>query len=377
MTTARALCVVACAGALLAGCADSASEEAPPPAERPALEPERAGERPLRTRGRPRVETVAAGLETPWEVAVLPGGGALVTERPGRVRLVGREGRLRREPVARVPVAEIGEGGLLGLAIDPRFRANRFVYLYRTTTDEVEVVRFRYSGGRLVDAQKILGGIQVGPVHDSGRLRFGPDEHLYVNTGDAGTSELAQDPRSRNGKTLRMAPAEFRGAGGRAEVFTLGHRNGQGLDWQPGTGRLFETEHGPIGDDEVNVLERGGNYGWPEAQGREHGGRFTAPITVYEDSIAPSGASFVTKPGSAWTGDFVLAALVGEQLRRLELDGTRVVQDEVLFEGRFGRLRTVREGPDGALYVLTSNRDGRGDPRPGDDRLLKVVPPAD
>ena len=369
----------------LAGC-DGAPPETPgpPSAEQraPGLrtkahEPERDSDRrPVRARGSPRVETVVTGLDTPWEIAFLPDGRALVTERPGRVRLLSRDGELRREPVAEPEVAEIGEGGLLGLAVDPRFASNRFVYLYGTTRDDIEILRYRLDGEELVDATKILDGIDVGPIHDSGRLRFGPDERLYINTGDAGNPRLAQNRQSVNGKTLRMEPEAYRGQGGRPEIFTLGHRNGQGLDWQPSSGRLFETEHGPVGFDEINVLEQGDNYGWPEAVGSEQErSGFHAPIAIYDDAIAPSGASFVTMPGSEWTGDFVLAALIGEQLRRISLDGTRVTENEPLLEGRYGRLRTVREGPDGALYVLTSNRDGRGEPEPDDDRILRIVPP--
>ncbi len=378
---------LAAAAQLLGGCggeeraplpSPTPSAERPTPEAEPRPSPKRAGERsrPARASGAPRVETVATGLEVPWEIAFLPDGRALITERPGRVRVLSREGELRPEPVADIEVSPIGEGGLLGLAVDPRFSGNRFVYLYRTTRDEIEILRFRFEGDRLRDERKIAGGIAVGPIHDSGRLAFGPDERLYINTGDAGEPELAQDPRSLNGKTLRMEPDAYRGRGGRPEVFTLGHRNGQGLDWQPGTDLLFESEHGQIGNDEINVLREGRNYGWPEVEGGGNGGRFTAPVKLYEDGIAPSGASFVAQPGSAWTGDLLVAALRGEQLRRVSLDGERVTADETLFEERFGRLRTAREGPDGALYVLTSNRDGRGDPVPSDDRVLRVVPPA-
>ena len=330
----------------------------------------------LRARGRPRVETLATGLDTPWEIAFLPDGRALVTERPGRLRLLSREGELQRRPVAEVESAEIGEGGLLGLAIDPRFRRNRFIYLYRTMPREIEIVRYRLEGDRLHDEQNIAGDIEVGPIHDSGRLAFGPDERLYINTGDAGSPDLAQDPRSLNGKTLRMDPAAYRGRGGRPEIFTLGHRNGQGLTWQPGSDRLFEAEHGEIGNDEINELRRGRNYGWPDAEGDNQRGRFTGPVVLYEEGIAPSGASFARSKGSAWTGDLFVAGLRGEQLRRIDFKGERAVRDEALFVERFGRLRTVTEGPDGALYVLTSNQDGRGDPTPDDDRILRIVPPS-
>ena len=331
----------------------------------------------LRAGGRrPQVETVATGLDTPWEIAFLPDGRALVTERPGRLRLLSKDGKLRPEPVADVPVEEVGEGGLLGLAVDPKFRRNRFVYLYRTQSDEIEISRYRFENDELSDEQKIAGGIEVGPIHDSGRLRFGPDERLYINTGDAGSAQLAQDPRSLNGKTLRMEPAAYRGTGGRPEIFSLGHRNGQGLDWQPGTDKLYEAEHGQIGNDEVNVLREGVNYGWPEAEGNDHGPRFQGPVVLFEEGIAPSGAAFAKLPGSRWTGDLFVAGLRGEQLRRIDFEDGRPARDEPLFVESFGRLRTVTEGPDGALYLLTSNRDGRGSPTSEDDRIVRIIPPA-
>lgn len=270
------------------------------------------------------MSTIATGLEVPWDIAFLPDGRALVTERAGRVRLLSSDRRLRRQPLARIRVSARGEGGLLGVAIDPRFGdGSDFVYLYFTTASGMKV---------------------------------------------------AQDRRSRNGKYLRLDPREYRGDGGTAEIFSLGHRNAQGFDWQPRTGRLFSTEHGPDGDDEVNLVTRGGNYGWPRVRGRAHPG-FRAPLLVYPESIAPSGATFVTLPGSSWTGDYLFAALRGAQLRRVRFDGRRPTLNRALFTGRFGRLRTVVEAPDGSLFVLTSNRDGRGSPDSGDDRILHIVPP--
>jgi glucose/arabinose dehydrogenase len=222
----------------------------------------------------------------------------------------------------------------------------------------------------------VLDGILAGPVHDSGRIHFGPDDRLYIATGDAGQEDIAQDSDSLNGKFLRMAASEYRGNGpGEAEIVSSGHRNPQGFDWQPGSDRLIATEHGNTGNDEVNEIRQGENYGWPEVEGTDHGD-FEAPLTVYEDSIAPSGATFVSLPGSEWTGDYVIGALVGEQVRRLTFDGAEVTEDEALFDGEFGRVRTVVESPDGALYALTSNRDGRGSPRAGDDRVIRIVPPA-
>jgi glucose/arabinose dehydrogenase len=331
--------------------------------------------------GEPKVQTIATGLEIPWEIAFLPDGRALITERPGRVRLLGPDGKLRPSPVANVDVVADGEGGLLGLAVDPDFERNSFVYLYRTTDRGNQVARYRLDGTRLREQAVVIQDIPAGRVHDGGRIRFGPDRRLYVSTGETGNGELAQNPDSLGGKFLTLTPDAYRGDGGEPQVFSTGHRNPQGFDWEPRTGRLVATEHGPSGSDgphgfdELNVVRQGGNYGWPEVYGREHGA-FVAPVAVYEEAIAPSGGSFVTKPGSAWTGDFLFGALVGEQIRRVRLRGDRVVVNEPLFEGEYGRIRTVVQGPDGALYALTSNRDGRGSPRDGDDRLLRIVPPA-
>jgi glucose/arabinose dehydrogenase len=330
-----------------------------------------------------RVGTVATGLEIPWEIAFLPDGRALVTERPGRVRLLGREGRLRRAPVARVRVAARGEGGLLGLAVDPAFPANHFVYLYFTTATGMRLERRRWDGTRLAGPTGLVDGIRAGRVHDSGRIAFGPDGRLYVSTGDSGEPSLAQDPAALNGKLLALTPEQYRGTGQAVPALVAtGLRNSQGFDWQPGTGRLIANDHGPSGFDgpegydEVDEIVPGGNYGWPVVLGAATGGgAFEAPLRVYRDPIAPSGATFVSRRGSRWTGSYLLAALRGEQLRRLVLRRGHVVRDRPLLTGRFGRLRTVVEGPGGAIYALTSNRDGRGLPRAGDDRILRIVPP--
>ena len=360
--------------ALLAGCGGD-DRPAPPPSEETRERTETTARDPVRSEGAPRVTTVAAGLEAPWEIAFLPDGRALVTERPGRVRLLSADLKLRERPVAEMEVAELGESGLLGIAVDPQFRRNRFVYLYRTVEDGNEVVRFRFEGGRLREDTVVARGIAAAAIHDGGRIRFGPDGRLYFTTGDAAEDESSQDEGSLNGKFLRLSGRQFRGEGGRPEIVSIGHRNPQGFDWQPRSGRLVASEHGPDGDDEVNVIRERANYGWPEARGEDHG-EFTAPVAVYEDSVAPSGGSFVTKPGSEWSGDFLFGCLVGEQIRRVRLDGGKVTRDEVLFQGQFGRVRSVVEGPDGALYALTNNRDGRGGPREGDDRVLRIVPPA-
>jgi quinoprotein glucose dehydrogenase len=307
------------------------------------------------------VEVVAEGLEVPWEIVWLPDERAMITERPGRIRLDG-------EVIAEVDVSAEGEGGLMGLALDPEFETQPFVYLYFTTAEGLQLERWRFQDDELTrEASLIDGVIEAGPVHDSGRIAFGPDRALYVATGDAGNGDLAQDPDSLNGKFLRLT--DYRGGPVRPEILSLGHRNPQGFDWQPDTARLFSTEHGPSGFDgeqgfdEINEIQEGQNYGWPEVYGSEHGD-FTAPLKVYDEAIAPSGATF-------WKGEFVFATLRGETLWRHDLD---TGEDELLLQG-YGRLRTPRVGPDGALYVLTSNRDGRGAPDDADDRVLRLPEP--
>jgi glucose/arabinose dehydrogenase len=327
--------------------------------------------------------TVATGLRSPWDMAFLPDGRALITERDsGRVRMLSRSHRLARTPVGRIPVRhdDNGENGLLGIAVDPQFRRNHFVYLYAVRSlTEGRLLRYTLRGGRLRQQHVVFASIPAGKFHNGGRVRFGPDGFLYLSTGEtARRPSWAQDPSSLAGKVLRT-----RGFRSRTpvtpEVFTLGHRNVQGLAWQPGTGRLFATEMGEDSSDEINLLEQGRNYGWPAARGAQTAdGRFTGAFVDFgSDVIAPSGATFVRRPGSKWTGDLLVTALVGEQLRRLTFgaDGRAVVGQQVLLGRRVGRLRSVVEGPDGAIWLLTSNTDERGTPDRGDDRLLRVAPP--
>jgi glucose/arabinose dehydrogenase len=328
-----------------------------------------------------RVRTVATGLEIPWEIAFLPDRRALVTERPGRIRMLDAAGRLLRRPVAHVPVSTQGEGGLLGLAVDPAFARTRFVYLYYTTARGMRLERWRFAHGALRRERSLVDGIAAGRIHDSGRIAFGPDRRLYVATGDAGVGALAQRADSLNGKFLSLSPAQYRGTGGTPQIVSRGHRNPQGFDWETGSGRLIATEHGPTtgldgpgGFDEVNAVVPGGDYGWPDAFGPRQTGA-GAPLRLYREALAPSGATFVSRAGSAWTGSFLFACLRGEQLRRLAFRDGRIAVDEPLLTGQFGRLRTVVEGPGGALYLLTSNRDGRGRPVPGDDKILRIAPP--
>ena len=344
-----------------------------------------------------RVETVAGGLEVPWSIAFAPDGRMIFTERPGRVRVYER-GRLRPEPLAVIQDAVANEeSGLMGLTLHPRFSENKFLYLayaYRGGGREqfVRVVRHRESGGALADQKLIIEGIPAAKYHAGTRLRFGPDAKLYVTTGDATDRRLAQRLDSLAGKTLRLnddgtVPPDnpfTNQPGARPEIYTLGHRNAQGLDFQPSTGLMFQTEHGPSGfdgpggGDEVNLVERGKNYGWPTVHHRETRAGLEPPLLEYTPAVAPASGAFYRGAAAAgfakFRGNFFFGNLRGECIIRVVLDGRRVVSQEKLFEKQYGRIRDVAEGPDGALYFSTSNRDGRGRPAEGDDRILRLVP---
>jgi len=332
-----------------------------------------ASQEPVRTDGEPQVSTYTSGLQQPWELAFLPDRRALLTERPGRVRLLATDGSIAGTALT-IEVGG-GEGGSLGLVLDPAFADNAFVYLYRTLPDQSanQVLRYRFDGDRLVDQAVVVGGIPAANIHNGGRLAMGPDGFLHITTGDAAVPDSAQvafdagNPATYAGKILRLPPSGYRGAGGGLEEVSRGHRNPQGLDFQPGTDQLYADEHGPTGNDEVNRIVRGGNYGWPDAVGPNHPEPFISPLATYS-TIAPSGAIFVRQPGSQWTGDYLIGALRGQRIQRLRLDGDRVTINEALFQDRFGRVRDVVEGPDGALYALTGNGT--------DDRVLRIVPPA-
>lgn len=314
--------------------------------------------------------TIATGLEVPWGIAFLPGGDALVAERTtGRIKRIPAGGGSART-VMRVPGVDTGagEGGLLGLAVSPRYSTDRLVYAYFTSTDDNRIVRFRL-GGR---PRAIVTGLARAFNHNGGRIAFGPDGKLYAGVGDAADPDLAQQRDSRNGKILRVnadgsVPSDNPFPG--APVWSLGHRNVQGLAWDR-AGRLWATEFGQDRFDEVNLIRRGRNYGWPVKEGRAStdGGRFVNPLVTWPTSeSSPSGAAIA---GST----LFVAALRGERLWRVPLRGTSAGRPRATLDGRYGRLRTVVRAPDGALWVATSNTDGRGDPRDGDDRIIRIAP---
>jgi glucose/arabinose dehydrogenase len=312
--------------------------------------------------------TIVTGLQVPWGIAFLPGGDALVSERTtGRILRISSDGS-RKRVVMRLPGVDTGagEGGLLGLAVSPGYRRDKLVYAYFTSGSDNRIVRFRLGG----KAHPILTGLRRGFIHNGGRIAFGPDGKLYAGVGETGDTELAQDLGSLNGKILRMNPNgtvpsdnPFPGS----LVWSLGHRNVQGLAWDE-SGRLWATEFGQDTFDEVNVIRRGHNYGWPEVEGRgsTEGGRFTNPVASWRTSDAsPSGAAIRR-------GILYIGALRGEAVLRLRLTGARARKLPSLMKDDFGRIRTVARAPDGSLWISTSNRDGRGEPHRGDDRILRL-----
>lgn len=314
--------------------------------------------------GAPQV--VATGLEVPWGLDFLPDGSALVTERM-RARVLRLRPGSAPELVTTISgVSAVGEGGLLGLAVSPAFAQDNLIYIYYTSSSDNRIARFRLDAPQ--SQQVVLSGLARANYHNGGRIAFGPDGMLYAGVGDAGQSANAQNQTSRNGKILRIRPDgsvpadnPFPGS----PVYSLGHRNVQGLAWDA-QGRLYAAEFGENTWDEVNRIEAGANYGWPTVEGMGNDSRFRNPIVVWRTTEAsPSGAAI---DGST----LYVAALRGARLWTVPLDasgnaGTPVAR----LQGSYGRLRTVARAPDGALWTTTSNRDGRGTPTADDDRVIR------
>jgi len=339
------------------------------------------------------VEVWIENLNVPWSLIFLPDGRALVSERPGRIRLISN-GKLQAQPYVTVDSARIGEAGLMGLAMHPKFPAEPYIYAMYTYQKEGSlrnrVIRFRDNGRTGSFDRVIFDNIPGGRYHDGGRIGFGPDGMLYITAGETFNSDLAQDLLSLGGKILRITPTgdiptdnPFKNS----PIYSYGHRNPQGIAWQPDTGRIFESEHGPSGEfghfanDEINRIIKGGNYGWPKVIGAPGIRPYIDPLIVWKEATPPGGISFYT--GNLLPhlkGDLFVATLKSRALLRIKFDeNAKITRIERWFAqdfrtGKYGRLRDVVTGPDGALYFTSSNRDGRGTPLPGDDKIYRILP---
>ncbi|ODA72414.1 Quinoprotein glucose dehydrogenase B precursor [Streptomyces sp. AVP053U2] len=338
--------------------------------------PESSAEETPPAKGSAKVlRTVGTDLRSPWGLAPLADGDLLVSSRDdATISRVDAETGETSE-LGEVPgVSPSGEGGLLGIALSPDYASDRMVYAYFTSASDNRIVRMIHDedkpeGERLGAPDTVLRGIPKGVVHNGGRIAFGPDRMLYVGTGESGDTGLSQDEKSLGGKILRLTPEGEPAPGNPlpdSAVYSLGHRNVQGLAWDSRQ-RLFASEFGQNTWDELNAIEPGDNYGWPEAEGTSDEGGFHDPIAQWStDEASPSGIAYAE--GSIW-----MAGLRGERLWRIPLRGTEASADPQAFlEGEYGRLRTVAAAGDDKLWLVTSNTDGRGDPDGEDDRILEV-----
>lgn len=326
-----------------------------------------------------QITVIAENLNTPWGIVFLPDKSILVTERPGKIRLIDANGNLQSEPVASFnKVRNIGEGGLLGITLHSLFSTNNYVYLYYTYSGSEgntlnRVVRMTYQNKQLTDEQIIVDKIPGSSNHNGGRIKFGPDGFIYITTGDAENPSQAQDTNALGGKILRVTDVGKPASGNPFNnlVYSYGHRNPQGLAWDSRE-QLWATEHGRSGIqsglDELNLIEKGKNYGWPEIAGDEtETGMETAKLHSGPSTTwAPAGAAFIKN-------SLFFGGLRGQTLYEAMRDGDKITLKEH-FKGKFGRIRDVVLGPDNFLYITTSNRDGRGNPTASDDKIIKINP---
>jgi len=340
--------------------------ESPTVGTSPTPTPEPAGEPEV-------VETIATGLVAPWGLAFLPDGNAVVTERDTAkvLQIAGTAPYDVTELGTIGEAAPQGEGGLLGVAVSPKFDQDRTLFFYVSSANDNRVVTATLDKGGLSDTTPILTGIPLGSIHDGGRIQFGPDGFLYVSTGETGDPPLAQERDSLAGKILRITPKGKPAPGNPfgTAIWSWGHRNVQGLAFTD-DGQLWASEFGQNTFDELNRIDAGANYGWPEFEGE--GGTdsgFVDPQAVWGTDVAsPSGLAFTG-------GALYMAALRGNRLWKIPLDAEGdAAQPEAYFVGEYGRMRTVVVAPDGSLWLTTSNQDGRGSPADDDDRILKVTP---
>jgi glucose/arabinose dehydrogenase len=335
------------------------------------------------------VEVFVSDLQIPWSIVFTSPTRVLVTERAGDVRLI-ENGVVRKEPMISFAVSTQSEEGLMGLTLDPEYASNKYVYVsyaYETPTGSADrVVRLVDEGSQLRVDKTLIEGIPAAQFHAGSRIKFGPDDKLYITTGDATKKELAQNTNSLAGKILRInrdgsIPSDNPFAG--SAVWSYGHRNPQGIAWHPTAKTLWETEHGPSGNDgpgggdEVNVIVKGGNYGWSVVSHGKHRDGMIDPLIVYTPAIAPGSGSFYT--GDVFPqlkNSLLYGGLRGEGIYRAAIsnDGTKVLLHDKLNGIAVGRVRDVITGPDGYIYFSTSNRDGRGKVQTGDDKIYRLVP---
>lgn len=336
-----------------------------------------------------KVEVFSENLEIPWSIVFTDSNRVLVTERPGRLRVI-ENGKLIQEPV-RVfdEISSKGEEGLMGLTLDPEYRTNKLIYVsyaYKTNdVMKVKVMQFKDDGRNISGGKIIIDDLPAAQYHCGCRLKFGPDKKLYITTGDAGDREYAQDVDKLYGKILRVnsdgsIPPD--NPFPNSSVWTYGHRNSQGIDWYPGSEIMWETEHGPSGfdgpggGDEVNIIKKGKNYGWPVVHHRDHRDGMEDPVLEFTPAVAPASGMFY-RSGiiPEFKNNFFFGCLVGNGIMRVVVD-EKDHEKPLSFEKictDYGRIRDVSEGYDGAIYFSTSNRDGRGKPQEGDDKIYRIV----
>ncbi|MET7638629.1 PQQ-dependent sugar dehydrogenase [Streptomyces sp. NPDC005438] len=376
MTTAVALALLCAAGCSSDG-DDSPGDSDGSRSPRDSASPSRSQLPAAPAKGKVTVErTVATGLNSPWGLAPLPDGDLLVSSRDtGRIQHIDAKSG-KKTTIGSVPGVEAeGEGGLLGLAVSPTFAKDRLVYAYFTTASDNRIARMVYNdkrdaGEQLGAPDTVLRGIPKGSIHNGGRIAFGPDKMLYAGTGESGEEDLSQDKDSLAGKILRMTPDGDPPGHGNPEsdsvVYSWGHRNVQGLAWDRDK-RLWASEFGQDTWDELNAIEPGRNYGWPEVEGRQKKKGMTPPVEQWKTSEASPSGIAVNK-GSVW-----MAGLRGERLWRIPLQGrTSAADPQDFLQGDYGRLRTVVSAGEGHLWLVTSATDGRGDPGRKDDRVLRL-----
>lgn len=338
-----------------------------------------------------QVERFVTGLEVPWSIVFTSPDRMLVTERSGSIRIV-ENGQLQPEPLVRFPeVSSQSEEGLMGMALHPQYETNKQVYAAYAYPSNgalaVRIVRFIDSGSSASGMETIVEDIPAAQNHAGTRLRFGPDEKLYITTGDASDREIAQDLESLGGKILRVnddgsIPQDNPFPD--SPVYSYGHRNAQGIDWHPPTSMLFSTEHGPSGfdgpggGDEINIITSGQNYGWPLVSHTDSQEDMVSPLLVYTPAIAPASGLFYTGDVfPQFTNNYFVGLLRGEGILRVEVndnDPSQVISHAPLEGIDVGRIREVAQGQDGFIYFTTSNQDGRGTPREGDDSIYRLVP---